>query len=133
MMGVRLSIDDFGTGYSNLGYLRQFPIYKLKIDRMFVKDVLVNSDDAVITETIINMAKTLHLKVIAEGVESEQQMSFLRTHGCDEFQGFYFSKPLRAEDFVAKLLHRIEETKSETMPDGSDGDLASVISLSCPV
>jgi EAL domain-containing protein (putative c-di-GMP-specific phosphodiesterase class I) len=92
--GVKLSIDDFGTGYSSLSYLRHFPIYKLKIDRSFVQDLGVASDAAVITATIINMAKSLNLKVIAEGVESEEQLSFLRTKNCDEAQGYYFSKPI---------------------------------------
>jgi diguanylate cyclase (GGDEF)-like protein len=102
-MGVRLSIDDFGTGYSNLSYLRQFPVYKLKIDRVFVKDLLTNPDDSAIVETIISMARSLNLKVIAEGVEDERQVSFLRARNCDEIQGYYFSKPLPAEDFIASL------------------------------
>ena len=101
--GVKLSIDDFGTGYSSLSYLRHFPVYKLKIDRTFIQSMTENPDDAAITATIINMAKTLNLSVIAEGVETEQQMLFLRAHDCDEFQGYYFSKPLAAGDFVTKL------------------------------
>jgi|GEM_PF-3759548 len=99
-MGVKLSIDDFGTGYSNLGYLRRFPVHKLKIDRSFVRDLVSDPDDASITSTIISMARNLDLKVIAEGVENEGQMTFLRAHHCDEFQGFYFSKPLPADAFV---------------------------------
>ncbi|MGA9206227.1 MAG: EAL domain-containing protein, partial [Terriglobales bacterium] len=101
--GVKLSIDDFGTGYSSLSYLRHFPVYKLKIDRSFVQAMTVDSDDTAITATIISMAKSLNLKVIAEGVETEQQMLFLRTHNCDEVQGYYFSKPLAAEDFAERL------------------------------
>ena len=101
--GVKLSIDDFGTGYSSLSYLRQFPVYKLKIDRSFVQAMAVNPDDAAITTTIINMAKSLNLKVIAEGVENEEQLSFLRAHDCDEVQGYYFSRPLAAADFAEKL------------------------------
>jgi len=97
--GVKLSIDDFGTGYSSLSYLRHFPVYKLKVDRSFVRDITANADDAAITSTIISMAKSLNLKVIAEGVETEEQMRFLSKHRCDEVQGYYFSKPLRAEDF----------------------------------
>ena len=97
--GVKLSIDDFGTGYSSLSYLRHFPVYKLKVDRSFVRDITANDDDAAITSTIISMAKSLNLKVIAEGVETEEQMRFLSKHRCDEVQGYYFSKPLRAEDF----------------------------------
>ncbi len=102
-MGLTLAIDDFGTGYSSFSYLRQFPVSKLKIDRSFVRDVAVNFDDAAITTAIISMAKTLHLKVIAEGVENEAQMSFLRAHRCDEIQGYYFSKPLAVDKVADKL------------------------------
>ncbi|MFY9702530.1 MAG: EAL domain-containing protein, partial [Terriglobales bacterium] len=99
-MGITLAIDDFGTGYSSFSYLRQFRVSKLKIDQLFIRDVATNPDDAAITAAIISMAKSLHLKVIAEGVEDEAQMSFLRAHQCDEIQGYYFSKPL-AVDKVA--------------------------------
>jgi diguanylate cyclase (GGDEF)-like protein/PAS domain S-box-containing protein len=102
-MGVTLAIDDFGTGYSNFGYLRQFRVSKLKIDRSFVRDVAVNPDDAAITTAIISMARSLNLKVIAEGVEDEAQMSFLRAHQCDEIQGYYFSKPLAVDQVADKL------------------------------
>ncbi len=102
--GVRLAIDDFGTGYSSLSYLRQFPVHKLKIDRSFIKNVAVNSDDASIASAIIGLGRSLNLKVIAEGVEDEAQMSFLRAHRCDEIQGYYFSKPLTVVEVVDKLL-----------------------------
>jgi EAL domain-containing protein (putative c-di-GMP-specific phosphodiesterase class I) len=102
-MGLKLAIDDFGTGYSSLSYLKQFPFSKLKIDRSFIRDVAVNSDDAAITTAIISMAKSLSLKVIAEGVENEAQMSFLRALRCDEIQGYYFSKPLTVDEVSAKL------------------------------
>ena len=102
-MGLTLAIDDFGTGYSNFTYLRQFRVSKLKIDRSFIRDVAVNPDDAAITTAIISMAKSLNLKVIAEGVEDEAQMSFLRAHQCDEIQGYYFSKPLAVDKVAEKL------------------------------
>ncbi len=102
-MGLKLSIDDFGTGYSSLSYLRYFPVYKLKIDRSFVTDVASDPDDAAITGTIISMAKSLGLKVLAEGVENEAQLSFLRAHHCDEIQGYYFSQPLPPEDLADRL------------------------------
>jgi diguanylate cyclase (GGDEF)-like protein len=102
-MGLTLAIDDFGTGYSSFNYLRQFRVSKLKIDRSFVRDVAVNPDDAAITTAIIGMARSLNLKVIAEGVENEAQMSFLRAHQCDEIQGYYFSKPLAADEIADKL------------------------------
>jgi diguanylate cyclase (GGDEF)-like protein/PAS domain S-box-containing protein len=102
-MGVKLAIDDFGTGYSSLSYLRQLPVSKLKIDSSFIHDVALSPDDAAITAAIISMAKSLNLKVIAEGVENEAQMSFLRAHQCDQIQGHYFSKPLTANEVAEKL------------------------------
>jgi EAL domain-containing protein (putative c-di-GMP-specific phosphodiesterase class I) len=102
-IGVTLAIDDFGTGYSSFSYLRQLRVSKLKIDRSFVRDVPINFDDAAITSAIISMAKSLRLKVIAEGVENEAQMSFLRAHQCDEIQGYYFSKPLAVDKVADKL------------------------------
>jgi diguanylate cyclase (GGDEF)-like protein/PAS domain S-box-containing protein len=102
-MGLKLAIDDFGTGYSSLSYLKQFPVSKLKIDRSFIRDIAVNPDDAAITGAIISMAQDLNLKVIAEGVENEAQLSFLRAHQCGEFQGYYFSQPLTVEQLAHKL------------------------------
>lgn len=95
--GVRLAIDDFGTGYSSLSYLKQFPVSKLKIDRSFIRDLQHNGNEEAITAAIIQMAKCLNLKVTAEGVENERQLRILREHGCDDVQGFLFSKPLRPD------------------------------------
>jgi diguanylate cyclase (GGDEF)-like protein/PAS domain S-box-containing protein len=103
-MGVKLAIDDFGTGYSSFSYLKQFRVNKLKIDRSFIRDIGINSDDAAITAAIISMAKSLNLKVIAEGVETEAQMVFLREHQCNEIQGYYYGKPATAVQVAAKLL-----------------------------
>lgn len=113
-MGVKLSIDDFGTGYSNLSYLRHFRVHKLKIDRSFVRDLVSDPDDASITSTIISMARSLDLRVIAEGVENEEQMSFLRAHRCDEYQGFYFSKPIPASDFSDCLRRKLLPFNAES-------------------
>ncbi|MBZ0104441.1 MAG: PAS domain S-box protein [Sulfuricella denitrificans] len=103
-MGVRLSIDDFGTGYSSLSYLKRFPINKLKLDQSFVRDIISDPDDAAISMAIIALAHGLKLDVIAEGVETESQLDFLRTHGCDAIQGYYFSRPVPAEQ-MEQLLH----------------------------
>jgi len=102
-LGVMLAIDDFGTGYSSLGYLRQFKVNRLKIARSFVQDVPVNADDVAITTAIINMAKALNLAVLAEGVENEAQLSFLRAQQCYTIQGFYFSRPVEVEEIVERL------------------------------
>jgi EAL domain-containing protein (putative c-di-GMP-specific phosphodiesterase class I) len=105
-MGVRLAIDDFGTGYSNLSYLKRFRANRLKIDRSFIRDLAVDSDDAAIIVAIIGMARAFHLTVVAEGVETVQQMSFLRNHDCNEIQGFLFSEPLSAHDMTELLKTR---------------------------
>jgi EAL domain-containing protein (putative c-di-GMP-specific phosphodiesterase class I) len=103
-IGVRVSIDDFGTGFSSLAYLKRFPLDALKIDRTFVRDLTVDSDDAEIALAIISLAHNLKLKVVAEGVETEAQMNFLRSHGCDEMQGYYFARPLSVEDCTRALI-----------------------------
>lgn len=102
-LGVRICIDDFGTGYSSLNYLRRFPISRLKIDRSFVRDVMSDQQDAQIVETIIAMARHLNLKVIAEGVESEEQKQFLVHHQCHEAQGYLYAKPMPATAFATWL------------------------------
>jgi len=97
--GIRMSIDDFGTGYSSLSYLKQFKVYKLKIDQSFIRDISDDPDDRAIVSAIIDMANNLGLQTIAEGVETAEQLAFLRLHGCNEVQGYYFSKPLPSAEF----------------------------------
>jgi EAL domain-containing protein (putative c-di-GMP-specific phosphodiesterase class I) len=98
-----VAIDDFGTGYSSLAYLRRFPLDKLKIDMAFVRGITTNADDAAIALAIIRMAHTLKLEVIAEGVETEAQLQWLRKHDCDQVQGYLFSRPVPAADIDSML------------------------------
>ncbi len=102
-MGLKLAIDDFGTGYSSLGYLRQFKVHRLKIDRSFVREVSVNADDAAIATAIIKMARALNLDVLAEGVENAEQLNFLRDQNCYEIQGYYFSRPVTVDEIAEQL------------------------------
>ena len=111
-MGVGLSIDDFGTGYSSLNYLKRFPIDKLKIDQSFIRDISVDSDDAAIVRAIIAMAHGLRLRVVAEGVEHQDQLDFLRALDNDEYQGFLYSKALPAREVERRLLLMVESDKA---------------------
>ena len=107
-MGVKISIDDFGTGYSSLAYLRRFPIDTLKIDIAFIREVTSNPQDAAITRTIIELAHSLNLRVVAEGVETQAQLAFLKDAGCDQIQGYLFSRPLPVATLERLLLERSE-------------------------
>jgi len=111
-LGISISIDDFGTGYSSLSYLKRFPIDTLKIDRSFVRDISVDSDDAAIVQAIASLGRTLKLRIIAEGVETREQFEYLSAQGCDRMQGYYFSKPIEAADFLALLERNPKQTSS---------------------
>jgi len=107
-MGVRLAIDDFGVGYSSLTHLKRFPIDTLKVDRSFIRDLPQNAEDKALTEAIIAMGKSLNLTVVAEGVETQEQQTFLRDRACDEMQGFFFSKPIPSGEFAELLRMHIK-------------------------
>ncbi len=134
--GVTLSIDDFGTGYSSLGYLRQFPVDSLKIDRSFVKDMHTSDDDAAICAAIIAMARELKLKVIAEGVSNDEQLKFLRKHRCDQVQGYLISKPIPVDDLEMLLRgggarrQRVRSHGPSRRPGGSTAVMEWVGNLS---
>ncbi|WP_229458342.1 EAL domain-containing protein [Massilia glaciei] len=122
-LGINIAIDDFGTGYSSLAYLKRFPIDKLKIDIAFVRDVTTNPDDAAIALAIIGMAHSLHMRVIAEGVESQAQRAYLRRQRCDEIQGFHLSHPLPADE-VAGMLRANRERRGAAPDADPDPDPA---------
>ncbi|WP_136807043.1 EAL domain-containing protein [Desulfosediminicola flagellatus] len=117
-IGIHISIDDFGTGYSSLSYLKRFPLHSLKIDQSFVRDLTLDSDDAAIIEAIISMSHALKLSVVAEGVETKEQLNFLKSKNCNSVQGYYFSKPLDPETFIEYLEKYMSETKAHDLPVG---------------
>jgi EAL domain-containing protein (putative c-di-GMP-specific phosphodiesterase class I) len=105
-MGIHISIDDFGTGYSSLNHLERLPVERLKIDKSFIRRVPADPDNRAIVRSVTSLAHNMRMKVVAEGVETEDQFRFVRATGCDEMQGYLFSKPLPAEDFAVLLAKR---------------------------
>jgi diguanylate cyclase len=121
-LGVRISVDDFGTGYSSLSYLRRLPLDKLKIDHSFIKEVTTSRDDAQIVRAIVSLAHSLHLKVIAEGVETQEQLTFLRDLGCDQYQGYLRSPPVTADAFARLMREGAPAPREEVLPGLSLND-----------
>jgi EAL domain-containing protein (putative c-di-GMP-specific phosphodiesterase class I) len=117
--GVQVAVDDFGTGYSSLSYLSKFPIDALKIDQSFVSQVTAAGDDTSIVTAVISMARSLRLRVVAEGVETQEQLEFLQAHECDEAQGYYFSRPVSAEEFAEVLSTGISQSNGFRPTSGS--------------
>ncbi|HEY4210424.1 MAG TPA: EAL domain-containing protein [Steroidobacteraceae bacterium] len=130
-LGVRISVDDFGTGYSSLSYLRRLPLDKLKIDRSFIQEVTTSHDDAQIVRAIVSLAHSLHLKVIAEGVETDDQLAFLRNLGCDQYQGFLRSRPVTADAF-ARLIREVPAPDRDALPGVSLNDTMIARALRLP-
>jgi EAL domain-containing protein (putative c-di-GMP-specific phosphodiesterase class I) len=120
--GIRIAIDDFGTGYSSMSLMKQFPIDTIKIDRSFVRDLPDDTEDRAIAQAIISMGQALGMTIVAEGVETVAQETFLRAHGCDEMQGFLFSRPLAAEA-LADLLRPAPQLASPPLQPATTGDI----------
>jgi EAL domain-containing protein (putative c-di-GMP-specific phosphodiesterase class I) len=125
-----VSVDDFGTGYSSMSYLRRFPIDKLKIDRSFINEVMSRPDDASIVRAIVSLAHSLRLKVVAEGVESPAQLAFLKTIGCDQYQGYHFSKALPPSEFEA--LVRAKRAEEPELSEADAGRTHSKLAVYKP-
>jgi len=115
-MGLQIAIDDFGTGYSSLNYLRRFPFTAIKVDKSFVQEISSDDDGAAIVGAVIELAHSLRLKVIAEGVEQRDQLHLLAERGCDEVQGFYYSRPISGEESTRWLLDYRDNLDSKTEP-----------------
>jgi EAL domain-containing protein (putative c-di-GMP-specific phosphodiesterase class I) len=109
-IGVQLAVDDFGVGYSSFSYLRKFPLDALKVDRSFINDISSNPDNAMILSALINIGKSLKHRVVAEGVETEEQLHFLQQEGCSEGQGYFFCRPVIAEKFAEFLERGVTES-----------------------
>jgi EAL domain-containing protein (putative c-di-GMP-specific phosphodiesterase class I) len=107
-LGIKLSIDDFGTGYSSLNYLKRFPVNIIKIDRSFVKDIITDKSNAVITQAIISICRNLDMQVVAEGVETIEQYEYLNDLQCDYIQGYYYSPPLSVEDATKLMRYQFQ-------------------------
>jgi len=118
-LGVRISVDDFGTGYSSLSYLRRLPLDKLKIDRTFIREIATSRDDAAIVRAIVSLAHNLRIKVIAEGVETPDQLVYLREVGCDQYQGYHYSAPVPNEAFVT-MINEHQSAALAPSPTGLD-------------
>jgi len=118
-MGVLVSVDDFGTGYSSMSYLRRLPIDKLKIDRVFINEIVSRPEDASIVRAIVSLAHSLRLKVVAEGVETPAQLDFLKAVGCDEYQGFHFSRPVPSREFERVVREKAAQADTFTQEDAN--------------
>ena len=112
-LGISVAIDDFGMGYSSLNFLKRFPIDMLKIDKSFIADVFTNPDDASIVQSVISLGHNMHMKIVAEGIETQSHLYFLKERNCDIGQGFYFSQPLGAKEMTKFLQHGLRSESTQ--------------------